>query len=47
MKVICAREYALFLMNRYRHELSITWDHGVMTIAELEPAMDLVGVCGE
>jgi hypothetical protein len=45
MKVKCDLAYATFLMKRYKDQVLIRWDNGLMTVVWL--TLDLSGICEE
>ena len=47
MKVKCDSKYAILLRDKHANELSITWDNGVMTVAEINQPADLASICAE
>ncbi len=47
MKVRCDRAYALFLKTKCRGRLSIVWENGFMTVAEINQPADLASICAE
>ncbi len=47
MKVRCDRAYALFLKTKYEGRLSIVWENGFVTIAEISQPADLASICAE
>ncbi len=45
MKVKCDSTYASYLRTRYFGRLTVAWDNGLMTVAQL--VMDFAGICEE